>query len=101
MVKKLLKKARQHFEKTVINKDMPDDAPEFTFDDGSEHRLMDIISEAGLTSSNGETKRMMKQGGVSVDDEKIKDPNFTIQFNSGDEFSLKVGKRKFARLIGA
>lgn len=98
---KAAKKARQHFEKTVINKDMPDDAPEFTFDDGSEHRLMDIISEAGLTSSNGETKRMMKQGGVSVDDEKIKDPNFTIQFNSGDEFSLKVGKRKFARLIGA
>lgn len=90
--------ARKHFEKTVINKDIPDDAPEFEFKKGSEHRLMDIISDAGLTSSNGETKRMMKQGGVSVDDKKIKDPNHIITFSNGDEYSLKVGKRKFARL---
>jgi len=92
------KNARMHFEKTVINKDLPDDAPEFEFEKGSEHRLMDIISDAGLTSSNGETKRMMKQGGVSLNDEKIKDPNHTIVFKNGEEFSLKVGKRKFARL---
>jgi tyrosyl-tRNA synthetase len=57
--------AREHFEKTVIQKDIPDDAPVLEFDPGSEHRLMDIISDANLTSSNGETKRMMKQGGVS------------------------------------
>ena len=92
------KNARMHFEKTVINKDLPDDAPEFEFEKDSEHRLMDIISDAGLTSSNGETKRMMKQGGVSLNDEKIKDPNHTIVFKNGEEFSLKVGKRKFARL---
>lgn len=90
--------ARKHFEKTVINKDIPDDAPEFEFEKGTEHRLMDIISDTRLTSSNGETKRMMKQGGVSVDDKKVKDPNHTITFSNGDEYTLKVGKRKFARL---
>jgi tyrosyl-tRNA synthetase len=92
------KGARKHFEKTVINKDIPDDAPEFTFETGSTHRLLDIISDANLTSSNGETKRMMKQGGVSLDDEKIQDPNFEITFNDGDDMALKVGKRKFAKL---
>lgn len=91
-------KAKQHFEKTVIKKDIPDDAPEISFEEGIEIRLLDIIANAGLTSSNGETKRMMKQGGISLNDEKIKDPGFSITFASGDEYELKVGKRKFARL---
>lgn len=92
------KDARKHFEKTVINKNIPDDAPEFYYEAGSSHRLLDIISDTEMTSSNGETKRMMKQGGVSLDDKKVKDPNFTVKFKSGDEMELKVGKRNFARL---
>lgn len=93
--------ARKHFEETVIKKNIPDDAPVFSFDAGSEHRLMDIISDAGLTASNGETKRMMKQGGVSINEEKVNDPNHSITFAAGDELELKVGKRKYARLISS
>ncbi len=96
--KEAAKAAKKHFEKTVVKKDIPDDAPVLEFEEGSNHRLLDIISKANLTSSNGETKRMMKQGGVSVNDEKIKDPNHTITFENGDELNLKVGKRKFAIL---
>jgi tyrosyl-tRNA synthetase len=92
------RKAREHFEKTVINKDIPDDAPVLEFEAGSTHRLMDIISQANLTGSNGETKRMMKQGGVSLDDKKIQSPGFELTFKEGDDLALKVGKRKFARL---
>lgn len=91
--------AREHFEQTVINKDIPDDAPSLEYAAGSSVRLMDIISDAGLTQSNGETKRMMKQGGVSLNDEKISDPNAEVEFVKGAQFDLKVGKRKFARLI--
>lgn len=91
--------ARKHFEQTVINKDIPDDAPVYEFDEGSSHRLLDIISDTGLTSSNGETKRMMKQGGISINDEKITDPNYEVTFKKGDDLGLKVGKRKFARLV--
>lgn len=92
------KDARTHFEKTVINKDAPDDAPEFNFEPGSTHRLLDIIVHANFTSSNGETKRIMKQGGVSLNDKKIQDPNYSISFEGGEELELKVGKRNFARL---
>ncbi|MEX0649089.1 MAG: tyrosine--tRNA ligase [Balneolaceae bacterium] len=92
------KNARKHFEKTVINKDIPEDAPVLEYKAGSTHRLLDIISEANMTASNGETKRMMKQGGVTLDDEKINDPNFEVSFGGGEELTLKVGKRKFARL---
>lgn len=94
------KEARKHFEETVIKKNIPDDAPEFHFEPGSTVRLLDIISDAEMTESNGQTKRMMKQGGVSLNDEKIKDPGYEVTFEDGKEYELKVGKRNFARLFG-
>jgi len=90
--------AREHFEQTVIKKEIPDDAPVFKFTAGSTHRLMDIIADTGFSPSNGETKRMMKQGGISLADEKITDINFEIKFDAGTELTLKVGKRNFAIL---
>lgn len=90
------KAAKEHFEQTVINKEVPDDAPTFTYETGSEVRLLDIISDTQFTSSNGETKRMMKQGGISIDDKKISDKGYTVTFEEGTEFTLKVGKRNFA-----
>jgi len=91
--------ARKRFEQTVINKEIPDDAPEFEFKPGTTHRLLDIISQAQLTQSNGETKRMIKQGGISINDDKIDDINHVITFSEGDSLNLKVGKRKYAKLI--
>jgi tyrosyl-tRNA synthetase len=91
--------ARQHFEQTVVNKEIPDDAPEIKFESGSSVRLLDIISDADMTQSNGQTKRLIKQGGVSVNDEKVSDINLELTFNSGDQYNLKVGKRKYAKLI--
>lgn len=94
------KGAKQHFEQTVINKQVPDDAPEFSFSAG-EHRLLDIINEVKFAPSNAEAKRMMKQGGVSVDDEKISDLGATITLDTGSEKILKVGKRKYGILKGS
>lgn len=92
------KNALNHFEKTVIEKSVPDNAPVHEFEPGSTHRILDIISQANLTQSNGEAKRMIKQGGVSIDDKKITDPNAEITFKPGNELGLKVGKRKYAWL---
>ena len=93
------KNARKYFERTVVKKEIPDDAPEIEFKPGSSARLLDIISDADMTDSNGQTKRLIKQGGVSIDDEKINDINYELTFNEGDEYNLKVGKRKYAKLI--
>lgn len=94
------KSAREHFEQTIINKQVPDDAPEFELKAGELVRLMDIISELAFSPSNGETKRLIKQGGVSLDDEKISDFGLEISLSKGDEKVLKVGKRKYAILKG-
>lgn len=94
--KKQAKDARTHFEQTVIGNAVPDDAPTLEYEAGSEVRLLDIVSEAGFTSSNGETKRLIKQGGVTINDEKISDKGYSVTFGEDTEFTLKVGKRNYA-----
>tara|TARA_R110000868_G_scaffold306734_1_gene568042 strand:+ start:71257 stop:72471 length:1215 start_codon:yes stop_codon:yes gene_type:complete len=94
------KGAREHFEQTIINKQVPDDAPGFEIKAGESARILDIISELNFSQSNGETKRLIQQGGVSLDDEKVNDVGFELSLDSGDEKILKVGKRKYAILKG-
>lgn len=90
--------ARSHFEQTVINKEVPDDAPVYEMLAGESQRLIDIINALGFSASNGETRRLIQQGGVSLDDEKVDDVSLELQLQSGEEQVLKVGKRKFAIL---
>ncbi len=90
--------ARTHFEQTVINQEVPDDAVELRYESGSEIRLLEIISDAGFTSSNGESKRLIQQGGVTIDDEKVTDRGHTVTFDNDTHFTLKVGKRNFAEV---
>ncbi len=97
---KAAKGAKDHFEQTIINKQVPDDAPVFEYPAGEELRLLNIIGDTNFSPSNGETKRMMKQGGISLDDEKITDMNFHLTLKSGEEVVLKVGKRKYGILKG-
>lgn len=92
------KEARNHFEQTVINKQVPDDAPELKVE-GSK-RIMEIIGELKFSPSNGETKRLIKQGGVSIDGDKVTDFGLELSVGSGEEKVLKVGKRKYAILKG-
>jgi tyrosyl-tRNA synthetase len=90
--------AREHFKQTVIGDTIPDDAPVFEYESGSELRLLDIIADTGFTQSNGQTKRLIKQGGVSIDGEKITDKGYSVSFDDETAFTLKVGKRNFARV---
>ena len=91
--------ARKYFEQTVINKEIPDEMPEFKFGAENPERLITIISSIKFAPSNGEARRLIQQGGVSIDGEVIGDVNHEITFKPGDAIVLKVGKRKFARLV--
>ena len=59
----------------------------------SDKSLVEIIFSAGLTKSKGEARRMIGQGAVRLDGDKVKDVNMIIVV--GQNFILKVGKRKF------
>lgn len=89
---------RDYFEKTVVNKEIPDEIPVFTCESGSPQKLIDLIHTVGFVSSKGEARRLMQQGGVTLDGEKITDIAFEVLFNGKNEYILKVGKRKFCKL---
>jgi len=84
------------FENQFAKKEIPENIPEKTMaaEDGGVW-VVKALSEGGLTASNGEAMRMIKQGAVSIDGEKISDKD--LQLSQG-EYLLKVGKRKYLQL---
>ena len=93
--------ARAYFEKTVIQGDVPEDIDEYAPELGGEESLsiIKLITGAGFAKSNGEARRFVQQNAVSIDGEKVKDPMEIINLVDRTPFVLKVGKRKFARVV--
>ncbi|MBR5156735.1 MAG: tyrosine--tRNA ligase [Clostridia bacterium] len=62
--------------------------------------LLELMLAAGLIPSKGEGRRLITQGGVSVNDEKVSDPNATIskEMLSGDGIIVKKGKKVYHRI---
>jgi tyrosyl-tRNA synthetase len=59
-------------------------------------KLIKLIAQTGLVSSNAEARRLIIQGGVEVDGEKESNPDRLVTFEFNQARRLKVGKRKFA-----
>ena len=70
------------------------------FEDGS-IGILTLLVKAGLAPSNGEARRNVQQGGVSVDGEKVTDAKMQITKEQigGDGIIIKRGKKKFVRII--
>ena len=66
---------------------------------GAEEVLPKILCEAGLAPSNAEARRLIASGAVDVDDVRASDPKQTIPRVAGGEVRLRVGKRRFAKVI--
>ncbi len=86
--------AEQHFDKIIVQKDIPDDMDEIELE--SDCLLVDVIASAGLTQSKGEARRLIKQNAVKLDGEVCSDINHTLAV--GEELVIKVGKRRFIKV---
>ena len=86
--------AEKHFDRVIVNKSDPEEMEELNLK--SDKSLIDIISSVGLTKSKGEARRMISQGAVRLDGEKVTDVNLVI--NKGSETVIKVGKRRFIKI---
>ncbi len=81
------------FQKGVL----PDDMPEILLTTESVGLpIANLLKEAGLVASTSEAYRMIQQGGVKIDGNKVEDRNVLIQ--KGGEHVVQVGKRKFAKV---
>jgi tyrosyl-tRNA synthetase len=94
-------RARSHFEKTVIHGEIPEDVPEYrpSPDVGTIIGILSLMSQVGLTPSNAEGRRLIKQNAVWIDGERVGDPGFQIDLMISTPFVIKVGKRRFAKII--
>jgi tyrosyl-tRNA synthetase len=59
-----------------------------------------MLTETSLASSRSEAERLIKQGAVEVNGEIEKDVKRAIVLNPGDLLPLRVGKKKFLRVVG-
>jgi tyrosyl-tRNA synthetase len=93
--------AREHFEKTVIKGEVPSDIDTFqpTPDEATRIGILNLMSQAGLTESNGQGRRMVQQNAVEIDGEKVRDIGMQIDLATATPFILKVGKRRYARIV--
>ncbi len=76
---------------------LPDDIPEKTlYAEADGLPIAQVLKQAGLTASTTEALRMIEQGGVKLNGEKVSDKS--IKIARGETAVLQVGKRKFVRI---
>ena len=88
------KKAMENFDKIFIKKTIPDNIEEYKIVEPE--KLLDILTKNNMVVSNGEAKRLIKQGAIKIDDIKVTDINFMLQVQ---EQIVKCGKRKFLKIV--
>ncbi len=89
--------AEENFEKVFQKKGLPDEIPEVTMTASGSVWLPQLLVDVALVKSTSDGRRMIKQNAVSVNGEKVGDENAAV--NSAGEILLKVGKRRFCKVI--
>ena len=90
--------AEEEFDKIFIKKEIPDEIEEFRIDDNNqEFNILDLILKVNFAPSKGEARRLVTQGGVSINGNKLTDFNSNVKLSDG--MVLKVGKRKFIKFV--
>ena len=88
--------AEAHFNNVVVKKGIPDDMPTYVLE--SERLVVNVIAESGILKSKSEARRMITQGAVQLDGVLV--DNIQAIVLPGAKQVLKVGKRRFLRIIG-
>jgi tyrosyl-tRNA synthetase len=89
--------AKADFKAQFSRGEVPDDIPEFKLSpDEKAIYLPRVLKEAGLVESTSEVRRLIKQGAVSIDGNKVLSEEIEVK---GSKAVLKVGKRRFLRVI--
>jgi tyrosyl-tRNA synthetase len=89
--------AEKEFDNIFVNKGLPDQLEEFIFDKNEmEIVILDLLLKVNFAPSKQEARRLVQQGGVTIDGEKISDISSVVKIDKNK--ILKVGKRKFVKL---
>ncbi len=91
-------KAKANFEKQFSKREVPDDVPVLAveFDENNQAWLPKVICDSGVASSSSAAIRLIKQGGVKINNETINDKDHKI--SGDDEVIIKIGKKNYFRI---
>jgi tyrosyl-tRNA synthetase len=87
--------AADEFERVFSRRELPSELPEVLLPAGDTNAI-DLILACGMAASRGEARRLVQQGGVSLDGRRLTDPVAALAV--ADRSVLQVGPRRFARL---
>ena len=90
--------AQEEFEKVFSRHKTPETVEEVLVSAEKNVWIAHLLKSTGLTSSTGEARRLIQNGGVQVNSEKVSDVNLKLQLTSNSNFLLQVGKRKFLKV---
>jgi len=97
------KSSEENFDLLFKKKQIPDEVEEFQISRGEAKKgsmwVISILVGSGLVSSNGEARRMMKQGAIKLDGVRIDDDSMEIELKEIDGKILQKGKRHFRKII--
>lgn len=92
--------AENHFKTVFQQRALPTDLPEVTVDlsayENGEANIVNLAFDLKLSDSKGDARRMVQQGAVKVNEEKVDDINQSVKLTDG--MVVQVGKRKFAKV---
>ena len=84
----------EEFDRIFVEKSIPDNIEEFTVN--VPMTITALMAEAKLAASKSDARRLVDQSGVSIDGERVTDPNLLLP--DKNELILKVGKRRFLKV---
>jgi tyrosyl-tRNA synthetase len=91
-------RAADEFRKVFQQRQAPDEAPQKRIKAGA-RKLSALLAELGLSPSRAEAERLIKQGGVDVDNSPATDVKLELPLTSGSNHLIRAGKKKFVRVV--
>ena len=93
--------AEHEFDRIHVHHDRPTDVPQVALNrellkDGDRIWIVDLLQASGLVASRGEAKRLIQQGGIKVNDQRVDSVDFDLPFEA--PMLVQVGKRSFVEL---
>ncbi|MDR2437685.1 MAG: tyrosine--tRNA ligase [Endomicrobium sp.] len=95
--KEVALKEKEGFNKIFVKKDIPEDIEEYlVYESTSLLKVSELLAKSGMVSSRNEARRLIEQGGVKIDSQKVEN-DLTVGFSK--PFILQAGKRKFKKIV--
>jgi tyrosyl-tRNA synthetase len=93
------RKASEMFQRVFRDRQAPEEAPVKNLPAGAPEMIKLLLTTLGLAPSVSEAERLVKQGAVEIDGQRIDDPRKEVDLSKGRNFLLRAGKKKFVRVV--